>query len=738
MVVGIPNPVSRIRELSSAGKWFEVFSHYNELRRAGLQVTEPSVLSSILKACSQISAPHVKSVQACAVKLGLSSSPSVANSALDFYMKCRDSFSAMAIFRSMEARDSISWNILIHGFLDMGDWKAGLQWFRKARAVKFEPNVSTLVLVIQACRRAQGEHEGLEVHAYVVKSGFQCLPSVRNSLLGMYAEINMESAEKLFDEMPERDVIAWSVIIGGYVNSGEPEIGLIIFQKMVSEGRIHPDEVMVVSVLKACASVGDLMLGRAVHGIVTRKGLDTDTFVENSMIDMYFKCRDADSAFVVFGKLPWKSLVSWNSMLSGLILNEEFPEALLLFSSMAEGGVEFDEVTLVHILRTCKFYENPAWCKSVHGVAIRREYETNELLLNCLIDAYGKCSHVSLAQKLFDRLKIRDTVSWSALIAGLADSGKPDEAIHVFGEMIQAGEQPNGVTMVNLLEACALSAELKRSKLAHGIAIRRGLADKVEVGTAILDIYSKSGAIESSRRVFDRIPCRNIITWSAMIAGYGMNGLAREALSLLVQLREEGLKPNAATSLSVLSACSHGGLVEEGISLFQSMVQEDGLNLGPEHYACAADMLARAGRLETAIHLIESMPSMLKPGASAWSAILSACRSSGKAKIGESAVPRILDLEPLCSANYMLASGMFAASGMWSKAARVRKLGKERGVKVIAGYSLVYVENKACRFVAGDETYPLAGETRKVVKELHGSMRFQGECDEFLGIDSYA
>ncbi|KAK4772196.1 hypothetical protein SAY86_013971 [Trapa natans] len=344
MAVSRPNPISRIRELSSSGKWLELFSHYNELRRTSLQVTDPWVLSSIFKASSRISPSLVRSFQACVIKLGLASSSSVANSALDFYFKCKDCGSAMTVFRSMESRDSISWNILIHGLLDMGDWEKGLQWFKNARAAEFEPNVSTLVLVIQACRRDGVNLERLAFHGYVVKSGFQFIMSIKNSLLGMYADTDMRRAKQLFDEMPERDVIAWSVIIGGYVNSEEPQMGLTIFRKMVSEGHTHPDEVTLVSVLKACASVGDLMLGMAVHGFLACQGLDADIFVINSMIDMYFKCRDVSSAIAIFGMLPGKNLVSWNSMLSGLVLNEEYWEALLVFRAMAEEGVKFDEV----------------------------------------------------------------------------------------------------------------------------------------------------------------------------------------------------------------------------------------------------------------------------------------------------------------------------------------------------------------------------------------------------------
>lgn len=269
---------------------------------------------------------------------------------------------------------------------------------------------------------------------------------------------------------------------------------------------------------------------------------------------------------------------------------------------------------------------------------------------------------------------------------------------------------------------------------AHAIATRRGLAQDVAVGTAILDMYSKCRAIESSERVFDQLPQTNIITWGAMIAAYGMNGLPRYALALFHKLKTQGLKPNPVTTLSVLSACSHGGLIKEGLLFFKELVKDDVSELRLEHYSCVVDLLARGGKLDIAMELIKKMPpSGLNPGASAWGALLSACRSHGNKEIGSDAVSRVLELEPCSSAGYLLASSMYAAAGLWSDAARMRLLGKERRVRMVTGYSLVHVKNnyKAFKFVAGDNNkhYPFSGEVCLVSEQLHSCMKFDESHD---------
>ncbi|KAE8008888.1 hypothetical protein FH972_005359 [Carpinus fangiana] len=721
-----PNWISRIKESSTNGRWEEVLSYYQEMKNAGVQFTDTSAFPSILKACSNVSFRRGKSMHAGLVKQGFELFTSVSNSTMDLYMKFGDLGSALGVFNCMRSRDSVSWNIMIHGFLVQRALQEGMQWFMNARVAGFEPSNSTLVLVIQACQSLRANLEGMEVHGYVIKNGFLAICSVQNSLLSMYAEADMESAWRMFDEMCDKDVISWSVIIGGYVRSGKAQVGLQVFQEMVSEVSIEPDAVTMVSVLKACTSLGHLNMGRVVHGLAISRGFGFDMYVGNSLIDMYSKCYDADSAFEVFNEMSRRNNVSWNSILSGFVLNKKHLEALSLFYSMGKEGIQADEVTLVNILQTCKYFVQPFQCKAVHCVILRQGYESNELVLNSLIDTYAKCNLVELAWGLFDGMERRDVVSWSTMIAGFTHCGKPDEAIAVFQEMsLDVQEKLNAVAIINLLDACSASAELRKSKWAHGISIRRGLEAEVAVGTAIVEMYSKCGAIEDSWKAFEQIPEKNVVSWSAMIAAYGMNGLAREALALLAEMKQHRVQPNAVTALSVLSACSHGGLVEDGLSFFNSMLQDYGVEPGLEHYSCVVDMLGRAGKLHTAMDLIKKLPAeaLEAAGASVWGALLSACRSHGNNELGTGAAFHVLEMEPLNSAGYLLASNMYASGGSWVDAARMRRLVKERGLRVVAGYSLVHVNNRACRFLAGERCRPQAGEILGILDQLHGCMK---------------
>ncbi|KAE8661569.1 Pentatricopeptide repeat-containing protein [Hibiscus syriacus] len=318
------------------------------------------------------------------------------------------------------------------------------------------------------------------------------------------------------------------------------------------------------------------------------------------------------------------------------------------------------------------------------------------------------------------------------MIAGFTYCGKPDEAVGVFCEMSKTQEKPTVTTILNLLEGCSISAELGRSKWAHGVAIRRDVAADVAVATAIVDMYAKCGAIDTSRRVFNQMQQKNVVSWSAMIAAYGMNGLPREALALLPEMKSRGLKPNSVTALSALSACSHGGLIKEGFAFLKSMVHEYGIVPESEHYSCVIDMLCRAGKVDIAMELIKQIPGCIKVGASAWGALLSACSSRGNSELGVGALSHILKLEPMNSSGYLLGSKMYAAEGSWDDATTMRWLAKERGVRFSAGYSLVHVGNRACRFVAGDFSNSRAEEINITVERLHSSMtiydRIQFEC----------
>ncbi|XP_004140062.1 pentatricopeptide repeat-containing protein At2g17210 [Cucumis sativus] len=722
--------ISKIKDASYSGNWQEALQLYHEIRISGAQLSDTWVLPSILKACSNTSFNLGTAMHGCLIKQGCQSSTSIANSTIDFYMKYGDLDSAQRAFDSTKNKDSVSWNVMVHGNFSNGSIMAGLCWFIKGRFAHFQPNISSLLLVIQAFRELKIYSQGFAFHGYIFRSGFSAILSVQNSLLSLYAEVHMYFAHKLFGEMSVRnDVVSWSVMIGGFVQIGEDEQGFLMFRNMVTEAGIPPDGVTVVSVLKACTNLKDISLGTMVHGLVIFRGLEDDLFVGNSLIDMYSKCFNVHSAFKAFKEIPEKNIISWNLMLSAYILNESHLEALALLGTMVREGAEKDEVTLANVLQIAKHFLDSLKCRSVHGVIIRKGYESNELLLNSVIDAYAKCNLVELARMVFDGMNKKDVVAWSTMIAGFARNGKPDEAISVFKQMNEE-VIPNNVSIMNLMEACAVSAELRQSKWAHGIAVRRGLASEVDIGTSIIDMYSKCGDIEASIRAFNQIPQKNVVCWSAMISAFRINGLAHEALMLFEKIKQNGTKPNAVTALSLLSACSHGGLMEEGLSFFTSMVQKHGIEPGLEHYSCIVDMLSRAGKFNEALELIEKLPKEMEAGASIWGTLLSSCRSYGNISLGSGAASRVLQLEPLSSAGYMLASNLYANCGLMIDSAKMRRLAKEKGVKVVAGYSLVHINSQTWRFVAGDVLNPRADEIYLMVKKLHGVMKI--DCLKLL------
>lgn len=700
-----------------------MLSHYREIKGSRIQLVDHVIFSHILKACLALSLELGKSVHASLIKQGFESFSSVGNSVMDFYVKSEELSSARNVFNYMKMKDSVSWNIIIHWHLDGGAFVDGLNYFAQAREFGFEPNVSTLVLMTQAYRSLRAFNDGQRFHGYLIRSGFWSLTSVQNSLLGMYTDIRMEYAENLFDEISEKDVISWSVMIRAYVNGDDAMFALELFRRMVSEFGIEVDGQTMVSVLKGCTNLGDIRMGRLIHGFVILRGLDYDLFVGNTLIDFYCKCRDVDSAIMVFTEIPYRNMVSWNSLLSGFIHNEKHAEALALFDSMGKAGVETDVVTLVNLLLLCKVFGDLRQCKLIHCRVIRGGFQPNDLAMNSLTDTYAKCNDISISWKLFCQIKRPDIVTWSTMISGFTHCGMPDEAVSLYREMRLSLAEPNLVTLINLLEACAVSAEVGRSKWAHGIAIRMGLASDVVVGTAILDMYAKCGAIEASRRAFDQISVKNIVSWSAIIAAYGLNGYPHDALALLSEMEDNGLKPNPVTILSVLSACCHGGLVEEGLSVFKDLAIRHGAELNLEHYSCLVDLLARAGNLDDALELIKSIPVAMKAGPSAWGALLSACRNYENRKFATGALSQVLELEPSSSAGYLLASNMFAAGGSWTDASRMRCLMKERGVKVVFGYSLVHVSNKAYTFTAGDKYHPLSHMFCPVIEQLHTCMK---------------
>ena len=295
----------------------------------------------------------------------------------------------------------------------------------------------------------------------------------------------------------------------------------------------------------------------------------------------------------------------------------------------------------------------------------------------------------------------RNVVSWNSIMTAFVENGKFNLANECFLEMIGAGFCPDETTMVVLLSACV--GNLSLGKLVHSQVMVRELELNCRLGTALVDMYGKSGGLEYSRFVFERMCDRNVWTWSAMIVGLAQNGFAEEALELFTKMKKESsVRPNYVTFLGVLCACSHVGLVEEGYRYFSEMERTHKIKPMMIHYGAMVDILGRAGRLNEAYRFIKKMP--FEPDAVVWRTLLSACsvhHDEDGEGIGEKVKERLIELEPKRSGNLVIVANRFAEARMWDEAAEVRRVMKENKLKKIAGESCLALGGSVHRFFSG-------------------------------------
>jgi pentatricopeptide repeat protein len=562
--------------------------------------------------------------------------------------------------------------------------------------------ISTLVAQV----RATDVMNTSMMHARLLKTPYVHMLPVANSLLASY---DPTSAAKLFDQMPLRDHVSWTSIIGASL----PAEAVALFRRML-RAAVRVDGVVLVVLLRASAALRDAHLGSSLHALATRRGLLTDVFVANSLVHVYSECLRLRSAREVFDSIPDKNAVSWNTMLSGLLHADRCSEALHLSTGQGQQlQLHADATTLAVLLQLCKKLATPSCCRAVHAMALRKLLlMASTPLLDALLDAYAKCGLVTHSLRLFQRMPLSDrsVVTWSTVIAACAGSGRPHKAMAYFVAMRQAGQQwPNSITMLSLLEACASRAEIGASRCAHGVALRCGLASELAVGNAIVDMYGKCGDLPASRRVFGTMTVKDVLSWNSMIGVLGMNGCALDALALVGEMeRCQDVTPNGVTLLAVLSACAHGGLVQQGVALLERLPREHFMSA---HLTSIADMLARAGDLDGAAQIAGAGDS------AAWSAVLSGCRTRNHyLEVSQEAARRVVELEPDNSAGYLMAAmGAVNNGGM-------RRAMRERGVKVSGGYSMVHVAQQEHRFASWDGRHPQRLQVYAMLHLLHCHM----------------
>ncbi|KAB2635124.1 pentatricopeptide repeat-containing protein [Pyrus ussuriensis x Pyrus communis] len=488
----------------------------------------------------------------------------------------------------------------------------------------------------------------------------------------------------------------WSYIIRNHLSQGSPAQALLLYTRIRRQG-IYILGVLPL-ILKACASVSCVNRGKALHAESIKSGMNSDVLVGTSLVDMYAKCGQVFESRKVFDYMPERNVVTWNAMIGGYLRSGDKTSALFLFEKMSMRT----SVTWVEMIdgfarsgdtvSARRFFDQVpqelknvvVWTVMADGYssngqmeAAREVFEAmpqrNFFVWSSMISGYCKKGDVKEAKFIFDGIPVRNLVNWNSMISGYAQNGFCEEALNSFHKMQAEGFEPDEFTFVSVLSACAQSGLLDIGKDIHNMLGHRRIKLSQIVLNALVDMYAKCGDLMNARLIFEGMTERNTVCWNAMISGLAIHGQCKEALELFGRMEDSNERPDDITFISVLSACAHGGFVDEGIQIFSKM-EEYGLVAEIKHFGCVVDLLGRAGRLTEAYALIKRMP--IKPNDRVWGAMLGACRVYMDMEMTEQVVKDISTLDSTVgsgdNSHYVLLSNIYAACDRWEKAERTR------------------------------------------------------------------
>uniref|UniRef100_A0A7N0RFN7 DYW domain-containing protein n=1 Tax=Kalanchoe fedtschenkoi TaxID=63787 RepID=A0A7N0RFN7_KALFE len=505
-------------------------------------------------------------------------------------------------------------------------------------------------------------------HSHLLKLGLLALsePHIRNALLASYAAHGpIRAAADLFDEMSDRAPADWNALLSGYWKWGLEAQACTLFARMPAPNVIS----------------------------------------WTAMVTGYSKLKDLAAARRYFDQMPQRNVVSWNAMLTGYSHNGMAREAVHLFSKMLNSGCQPDDTTWVTIIS--QLFDDMG-------------EHRNSVTWNTMIAAYTRIGDLLSATELFNEVPERTVVTWNSMVAGYAQNGQSTMAVILFKEMIASnGVKPDEVTMVSVFSACGHLGALELGNWAVKYLEVAKIKLSISGYNSLISMYSKCGSIEAAISTFQSMDVKDVVSYNTLIAGLAAHGQGGQAVELWKEMNRAGVEPDRLTYLSLLTACSHAGLLEQGQTIFSSINAPS-----VDHYACMVDLLGRMGKLEEAKNLIATMP--MEPHAGVYGSLLNASRMHRKVEMGQFAADKLFQIEPNHSGNYVLLSNVYASAGKWRDAERIREAMWTDGVKKTTGWSSVEFGGKIHKFVVGDRTHEKSEDIHKVLREIQKKLRGLG------------
>ncbi|KAJ4834542.1 hypothetical protein Tsubulata_013690 [Turnera subulata] len=535
----------------------------------------------------------------------------------------------------------------------------------------------------------------------------------------------MGYARKVFDQIPHpNNVSVWNSMFRGYAQNELDEEVMALFKRM-KRMDLMPNCFSLPVVLKSCMKMGAFREGEVLHCFVMKSGFKANPFVGTVLIDMYSSGGVIGAAYRVFGEMVERNVVAWTTMINGYISCRDLVTARRLFDLAPERDVVLWNTMISGYIEDGDM---------VRARGLFDKMPSKDVMSwNTVLNGYAYSGDIEAFEKLFEEMPERNVFSWNGLIGGYARNGRFFEVLNAFKRMLVDGNvTPNDATMVSVLSACARLGALDLGKWVHVYAESEGYKGNLYVGNALIDMYAKCGTVENAIGVFKSMHKKDLISWNTIICGLAAHGWGAEALRLFSQMRKDGEKPDGITFIGILSACTHLGLVEEGLAYFQSMKDDYAIVPQIEHYGCVVDLLARAGHIDQAMDFVMTMP--MEADAVIWAALLGACRIHKNVELAELALKNLIEFEPKNPANYVMLSNIYGDLGMWKDVARLKVSMRDTGFKKEPGCSLIEVNDGVFEFYSLDERHPEREGIYGALKGLTKLLRSFGYAFDFMDL----
>nr|GEV38460.1 putative pentatricopeptide repeat-containing protein At5g52630 [Tanacetum cinerariifolium] len=584
--------------------------------------------SKLLSQCCQTKALNPgQQIHTHLIKIGIENDTKCRNHLVNLYAKCRVFGSARKVLDESPELDLVGWSALISGYAQNGFGDEAIMGFREMHGLGIKCNEFTFPSVLKACAMKKNIVGGKMIHGIVVVTGFEKDVFVANTLVVVYTKCGeFLDSRRLFDEIRDRNIVSWNALFSCYTQGHFFMEAIGLFRDMVGSG-IRPDEFSLSTIINACTGLRDLNQGRKIHGYLVKHGYTSDPFSCNALVDMYSKVGNFEDAKAVFEHIPKPDIVSWNAVIAGCVLHEDYDMALELMLKMRRSGTTPNMFTFSSVLKACSGLGLQDLGQQFHSVLIKSDIELDPFLCCGLIDIYSKCGETDDATRVYDMMPEKELIALNALLCGYSHNNNDIETLSLFAEKYKDGIGFNETTLLAILNSAASLQAIYVTEQVHGLSLKTGFQSDPFVINSLIDSYAKCGHVAKATLVFDESPVADLATFTSLISAYAQSGQGEEAIKLYLKMQDLDLKPDSFICSSLINtAASLSAYEQDDANRAFSEVPEKGI----VSWSAMIGGLAQHGHGKEALSLFDEM---LKEGVTPNNitlvSVLCACNHAG-------------------------------------------------------------------------------------------------------------